>query len=179
MQEFPPSHITPFDFTEALALSVIGRLQQAVARLRQWHQAIDYEAICLVPPIPPDGATDDELDDLEAELGIVLPPDYRLLLRMWHYLVVDATTMIWGLGHEGIYITDRPWTADHYPTPGSYLVMGSYGSFADGDHLVIKLDSPTQPVLVYLHEDGPCLEFYAPNVSLALWRMVQELTQRG
>jgi hypothetical protein len=181
MSSFPPTHVGSFDFTEALALPAQERLQRAVEQLRHWHEITDYESFCLFPPIPSYGASQAELDDLEAELEITLPADYRLFLSMWVYIDVDPMRIIWGVRHEGIYITDHPWAADRYPIPGTYLVMGMYRRFArsNSDHLVIKLDVPEQPVLVYLHECGPSLEFYAPNVSLALWRMVHESMQQA
>jgi hypothetical protein len=178
---FPTTNVGTFDFAQALALSPRERLQHAIGQLRRWHQLTDYESSCFFPPIPSDGAAQAELDDLEAELEITLPTDYRLLLSMWVYIDVDPMRIIWGVRHEGIYITDHPWAADSYPVPGTYLVIGMYRRFAssDSDHLVIKLDAPEQPVLVYLHERGPSLEFYAPNVSLALWRMVHESMQQA
>jgi hypothetical protein len=103
MAAFPTTHVGSFDFTEALALPPQERLRRAVEQLRQWHEITDYESFCFFPPIPSYSASQAELDDLEAELEITLPADYRLFLSMWVYMDVDPMRIIWGVRHEGIY----------------------------------------------------------------------------
>ncbi len=54
------------------------------------------------------------------------------------------------------------------------LVCGYNWSFADGDQLLIPLDIPDPPVVLYLHEHGPAFEVFAPSFALALWRLAHE-----
>ena len=56
-----------------------------------------------------------------------------------------------------------------------YLVFGHYWAYADGDQLLYDVDSQSAKVIAYLHEHGPLYESYAPSLSLALWRMIDEI----
>jgi len=58
--------------------------------------------------------------------------------------------------------------------PGAFLAIGDYWRFADGDQLLLALDDSEQPVMAYFHEHEPRIEYFAPSVSLALWRLTHE-----
>ena len=69
-----------------------------------------------------------------------------------------------------------PWLSEDHPLPGGgrYLVVGDYFRYADGDQLLLPLDTSDPPVLLYRHENGPSCEQYAPSFSLAVWRLAFE-----
>ncbi len=171
--------IEDFDFTEALTLSPDARMRRAISLAER--QLVDRGLLGLfdiIPPIPPCGATDAELDRVRLSAGVPLPEEYASFLRHWRYLFLPDGYQIWGLDHEGISI-GSPWFSDQHRTGHRYLVFGHYWRYADGDQLLFDLDDPATPVVAYLHEHGPLYEQYAPSFSLALWRMVNEWIQDG
>lgn len=168
-----PIIVGSFDFESARTHSPEGLLEVCVGTLEERHRASGYTALCELPPIPPTGASDVELTSLEQELGVALPSDYRLLLSRWRYLDLGAGLTIWGLDYEGVSI-GRPWVSDEHPMGGRWLVVGDYWMHADGDQLMIELDSTDRAVMAYLHEYEGRTEYFAPSVSLALWRMLFE-----
>lgn len=165
--------IEPFDFTEALRLPAIPRMQSSVALAERHLIEKGLLELFDIPSIPPSGATDAELDGLRLTVGVALPDEYASFLRLWRYLSLDDGCRIWGLDHEGVGI-GSPWLSEEHRPGRRYLVFGDYWRHADGDQLLFDLDEPDTPVLVYLHEHGPLFEWYAPSFSLALWRMVSE-----
>ena len=165
--------IGDFDFTEALKLTPLDRMRNAVSLARR--RLADQGALgyFMIPPIPDRGATDAELDALQLGVGVDLPEEYAEFLRSWRYLIADDGYQVWGLDHEGVSI-GRPWVSDQHRDGHRYLVFGHYWRYADGDQLLFDLDDPATPVVAYLHEHGPSFERYAPTFSLALWRMLNE-----
>lgn len=170
--------IEDFDFTEALRLPVDARIRRSVSLAER--RLVDRGRFDLfdIPPIPPCGGTDAELDGLRLKAGVPLPDEYAAFLRHRRYLIVDDGYQIWGLDHEGVHI-GSPWFSDQHRIGHRHLVFGDYWRYADGDQLLFDLDDPGTPVVAYLHEHGPLFKWYAPSFSLALWRMVNELLQDG
>jgi hypothetical protein len=164
--------VPPFDFAEALSHDVDKRLELSVENVRRRLTAKGSWDLYDMPPVPPAGATEQELARLEASLGVPLPPEYRTFLTRWRYLIIGSGLQIWGFDHEGVGI-GTPWVSDTHPGGGTYLVFGDCWNYADGDQLLFDLNDPARPVLLYLHEHGPSFEQYAPSFSLALWRMVE------
>lgn len=166
--------LAPFDFRAALRLSVDERIQTCLHTVRQRHIDNGYLALCELPPITDSGATSAEISALEQGLGCVLPEDYRHLLSVCRYVVVAQGAALYGLADKGVYNCGPLYVVNNLLMPGRYLVMGDYWRFADGDQLLLALDKPAQPVMVYLHEHGPHMAYFAPTVTLALWRLVYE-----
>lgn len=161
-----PSHtrtfLEPYDFNQALEITVAERFQICIDRVEKYFENADD------PLVMPDGATTEELTDLEHELGIALPPEYAQFLRRWRYFDIDDGQAIYGLG------VNKPWLSTDHRHPYRYLVFGDYWSQSDGDQLMFDLNEPDFPVVVYLHDHGPLIEYFAPSFSLALWRIVHE-----
>lgn len=148
MGKYTNEIVEPYDFTEALALSVRVRF-------------------C--------GATESELTNLERNLGVQLPVEYRDFLTLCRYLKIADGCEIGGFDHDGVYVTECPWVYDKHRTGIQYLVFANYWQFADGDQLMFDLSDSTNPAIAYLHEHGPLFETYAPSFSFALWRLVHEI----
>jgi hypothetical protein len=165
--------VPAFDFSPALLLPVQERMRQCVNRVRERLTKEGHWDIFGIPPVPDIGATPEELQAIEAKLGVQLPEEYRAFLGSWRYLILDDGLVVWGLDHEGVSV-GRPWVSNKHRSGVRYLVFGYYWGYADGDQLLIDLDEPKYPVAVYLHEHGPLFESFAPSFSLALWRMVEE-----
>ncbi len=119
-------------------------------------------------------ATEEELSDLEDQLGASLPKEYRSFLSTCRYLKIDDGIEIGGFDHNGVYVTEMPWISEEHRPGKKYLVFADYWQYADGDQLMFDLSEKDLPVIAYLHEHGPLFEFYAPSFSLALWRLVHE-----
>jgi hypothetical protein len=64
--------LPPFDFTEALGLTVMQRLERAVQAVRSFHEKRGYESSG-IPAISSAGATGVELNALGQQLGVELP----------------------------------------------------------------------------------------------------------
>jgi hypothetical protein len=171
--------VPPFDFSEPEALSVAERFERSLRRARELLAANGYQELSDFPCIPA-GASDAELTDFEAWLvGTSLPDEYRQFLKMCRYLKVDDGIEVGGLDHEGVCVTEVPWVSDEHRTGEKYLVFANYWRYADGDQLMFDLSETSQPVVAYLHENGPLFEDYAPSFSLALWRLVHEADGDG
>jgi len=165
--------VPPFDFARARRLDPVQRMRVCIDQVRNGLIANGVWDLFGVPPVPTAGAAEDELQRLEAELGVPLPAEYREFLARWRYLVIEDGRRVWGLGHEGVSI-GTPWVSDDHRPGVRYLVFADYWAFADGDQLLFEVGTPSQAVVAYLHEHGPLYEQYAPSFSLALWRMVHE-----
>jgi len=166
--------IPPFDFAEALSYRTAERMRLCVDRVRHRLSSDGLWDIFLgLPPVPSDGASEGELQELESGHGVPLPPEYRAFLANWRYLIIGDGLKVWGLGHEGVSI-GWPWVSDRHRADARYLVFGDYWAYADGDQLMFDLSEAGGAVFVYLHEHGPLYEPFAPTFSLASWRMVRE-----
>lgn len=166
--------LSDYDFSDALALSVPDRLDACLKALLS--RGMD-EVTQGVAPIPLEGATEAELREVERVNGEALPPEYRAFLSLCRYLEVDDGLTIWGVGRaegDGPADTFAPWVSEDHGTDAPCWVVGDYWRYADGDQLLLLPEEPGQPVVLYLHEQGPALEPFAPSFSLALWRMVHE-----
>ena len=165
--------LSHYNFGAALTLDVGDRLRRAVSeaesRLARAASIDDADP----PPIPPMGATETEIAGLEVELGFALPGDYRTLLRRWRYLDFGTGCNVWGFGYNGSSI-GRPWLSTEHRPPYRYLVFGDYWAYGDGDQLLLDLNDPDTPVALYLHDHRGRIEYFAPTISLAVWRMVFE-----
>src|SRR5438552_2781697 len=172
MQPDEQSIVPPYDFTSALALTVVERLQQSVEDVKQFHKVIGYadweeESDSVPPAIPPSGGTPQEIVDLQKMLGIELPEEYVEFLLRWRYLEIKDGRTIWGLAYNGISRQGSPWVSEEHPTDGPCLVFADCWEYADGDQLLIPIQQKKAdgPVLLYLHEHGPRIEAYAPSFS--------------
>jgi hypothetical protein len=165
--------IEPFDFTDALKLSLDERMRTCVSEVEKRLSDQGLLEIFGVPPIASRGTTREELDALAQCIGVALPGEYASFLLNWRYLILDDGYRIWGLDHEGVSI-GSPWYSVQHSPGRRFLVFGDYWRYADGDQLMFDLDDPSTPIVAYLHEHGPLIEDYAPSFSLALWRMVRE-----
>ncbi|MEX2169712.1 MAG: SMI1/KNR4 family protein [Pirellulales bacterium] len=168
------NHVVPaFNFDDALQHTSDERVRLCVDNVRD--RLFRGELWCCfdIPPVPSSGATEEELQRLESNLGVTLPGEYRLFLAHWRYLDLGFGRRIWGFDHQGVSI-GCPWTSDSHMVGTRYLVFADYWAYADGDQLMFDLSNTRQEVTAYLHEHGPLLEAFAPSFSLALWRMVFE-----
>jgi hypothetical protein len=166
--------VPPFDFADALSYGPDERMRLCVDRVwRRLSNAGLWDIFLDIPPVPSNGASERELQGLEAGLGVPLPPEYRAFLSNWRYLIIDDGLKVWGFDHEGVSI-GRPWVSDLHRPDARYLVFGDYWGYADGDQLMFDLSEAHGAVVAYLHEHGPLYESFAPTFSLALWRMVHE-----
>jgi hypothetical protein len=128
-----------------------------------------------LPPVPVSGASEAELQQLESQLGVALPAEYRAFLRQWRYLHMGAGLQVWGFDHAGVSL-GAPWVSDRHQVGVRFLVFADYWGHADGDQLLFDLGASQGAVVAYLHEHGPLFEAFAPSFALALWRMVEEWT---
>lgn len=167
-------YVPDFDFREAKSLPLIERFHASIKRARLRLRRSGYQKVCGFPCIPEHGATDSELRGLETALHLPLPDEYRLFLALHRYLKIDDGYEIGGFDHDGTYVAEAPWVSERHREGTQYLVFANYWRYADGDQLMFDLSVATRPVIAYLHEHGPAFEFYAPSLSLALWRLVHE-----
>ena len=168
MKSQTPSPLHPFDLSPLESLTASERLDLAVTRARELV-AGRYEQVADYPPIPPIGATPQELNHLERSIGTPLPAEYRLFLSRWRYLDCGTGLLFWGLPFEGVSL-GSPWVSEEHQPGKRYLVFADYWAYADGDQLMFDLDDPSAPVVLYLHEHGPLIVSFAPSFSLALCR---------
>jgi hypothetical protein len=175
MAEHTNQIVPVFDFSEALKLNPEERCEESVRRVLNRIKLLDIADLVDAPMVPSNGATEEELNQLESELGHPLPGEYRDFLARWRYLYIDDFMKISGFDHEGLYVVDRPWFSQEHRHGVPYLVFGDYGAYADGDQLLFDLSDEDRQVVAYLHEHGPLYESFAPSFSLALWRIVNEV----
>ncbi len=163
-----------FDFRTAEALGLSDRFQICIERAKGIVQQESLEKILELPRIPSFGVTDSELQAFEALIGISLPFEYRQFLSVCRYISLGDGWEVGGFGIDGDSIVGTPWLSQEHRAGVEYLVFAEYWKYADGDQLLIDIHEPGQPVIAYLHEQGPLFELYAPSFSLALWRLVHE-----
>jgi len=161
--------LPPYDFSVALLLPVMERFERSVAILQERARAeaaIYGESLAPLQP----GFSEYEITDLERKQGAPFASEVREFLRQWKRVGGGG-----GFGFHGpdSWVTDEKFAGKRYPD-SSYLVVGDYWRYADGDLLIMPLTGETGKVLLYLHEDGPEIEEIAPSFSLALWRMAHE-----
>jgi hypothetical protein len=169
------AHIVPsYDFSEALALPVQERFARSLESAKAMLAENGYQEISDFPCVPGVGATEAELKQLESDLGVALPSEYRQFLAICRYLKIDDGREVGGLDHEGVHVTESPWVSVQHRSGVPYLVFANYWQFADGDQLMFDLSDDGHSVIAYLHEHGPLFELYAPTFSLALWRLTHE-----
>ena len=154
-------------------MTVTERFASCLARARVLAES--YQSLSDYPCVPEGGATASELAEIESDIGRPLPPEYREFLSRCRYLKIDDGREIGGFGHDGLYVTERPWISDKHRADVEYLVFANYWVYADGDQLMFDLSHSHYPVVAYLHEHGPLYETFAPSFSLALWRLVHEI----
>jgi hypothetical protein len=172
MRSSDPS--SPWELTvpqEVLALPVGERLQRAVKRVQDFHDATGYQRLFSEPLIPASGLSERELRELEAEVGAELPAEYRLFLQSWRYLIVMTGYHVWGVGGP---FEPRPWVCTQHVEGRRLLSCGDLSFEADGDDLVLDLDDPAAPALVWLH-DYQELRPFAESFSLAICKVVEYL----
>ncbi len=163
--------IPPYDFAAALMFSPQQRLDRCVAVARERLTTIDVGDN--LPAIPPCGASEEELTELARRLHVPVPEEYRLLLSNWRYLYFGPGLAIWGLSYHGVTV-GWPWVQAMPDRPGEYLIIGDYWRYSDGDQLMLDLTDPEAAAFIYLHESGSSVEYFAPSLSLAVWRMIHE-----
>ncbi len=158
------SVLPPYDFSEALALPITERFEQSVAILQKHEQAEMVIRGEVSTPNRP-GLSAIEIADLERSQGVSFAPEAKEFFRQWKRAEGGS-----GLGFHSL---DR-WITDTRLAETAYLIAGDYWRYADGDALIMPLSSETEKVFLYLHEDGPKIEEFAPSFSLALWRMAHD-----
>lgn len=166
--------VKPYDFAEAMTLTVSQRITRSLEKARERVAQNGYQRFSDFPCVPTDGATDSELTQLTDDVGGTLPTEYREFLWRCRYLKINDGCEIGGFTHDGVYVTEVPWVSEEHRQGVTYLVIANYWRFADGDQLMFDLSDPNHPVVAYLHEHGPLFEAYAPSFSLALWRLMHE-----
>ena len=203
IEDNEPSYTTTllesYDFTDALALTLEERFNSCIKRIENFHRQIGYpapsarDAGCVLvemdeagsqishlqlpePPIPSTGTTQSEIEKFEGRLGITLPTEYSQFLRLWRYLDIYDGYRIWPPDSPNLKDLTPYISGDHRP-PYKYLLFGDYWNFADGDGLMFDLNTPQSPVVLYLHDYGPLIEYFAPSFSLALWRIVSHISE--
>lgn len=172
-----PSHTTsflePYDFSAALSLSPDERFRICVEHVEEQYNINGLGWWEDVPMVPPSGASQQELKNLENTLCVPLPTEYSQFLTRWCYLSLEPSgSEIWGVSYKGNSV-GRPRLSTEHRTPFKYLVFGSYWKYGDGDQLMFDLNDSAVPVVIHLHEHR-LIEYFAPSFSLALWRMVHE-----
>ena len=170
ISRFSPHILPPFDFVPALAMSPHMRVQHARTTAIAHLHATGYVDDPAYSAIARRGASAEECASLERD--VVLPIEYRAFLLRWGALWIGTGRSIWGVHAGGI--GDRPWRSTKHRPPYQYLVCGDYWMYGDGDQLMIDLNTPEQPFVVYLHEWDRQIAWFAPSFSLALWRLVFE-----
>ena len=165
--------VPPFDFGAAESLALTERLRVCLDRARELVEITGYQEFVDQPCIP-DGATEAEVRQLQTDLGVALPEEYRQFLSLCRYLLIGDGRDIWGISRDDLAVTEKPWVSEAHRHGRRFLVFANYWRYADGDQLMFDLSERDQPVIAYLHEHGPLLEFFAPSFSLALWRWVHE-----
>lgn len=88
-----------FDFTEASSLSCEQRLKTSQAKLSAVCDIWMPPDLRNVPAIPAEGASEEELVQLEQENGMPLLAEYREFLRLCRYLDLVPGLGIWGVSH--------------------------------------------------------------------------------
>jgi hypothetical protein len=171
--------VPQYDFSAALALTVDERIARSLNSARRLVAENGYQKFSDYPCVPETGASEEELAELEGDLGRPLPDEYRKFLSQCRYLKIDDGCEIGGLDHNGVYVAAIPWISGNHRPGVKYMVFADYWRFADGDQLMFDLSDPIQPVVAYLHEHGPLYESYAPSFSLALWRLVNEVDKEA
>ncbi|HEX8231489.1 MAG TPA: SMI1/KNR4 family protein [Chloroflexia bacterium] len=168
--------LPPFDFSEPLGLTVMQRMERAVGTVKARHEATEYDKYNNYPSVPPLGATDLELTELQHQLGVEFPAEYTEFLRHWRYVDIGTGLNIYGLDYADFHPTAPVWVSDEHMEGSSCLVIADCFQYADGDQLLVPIHGRMgqEAVLLYLHEDGPKFEVFAPSFSLALWRLVFE-----
>lgn len=166
--------VKPYDFSATSSLTVSERLARSLETARSLVISNGYQRLSDFPCVPTVGASEAEIAQLESELGIPLPREYRQFLAVCRYLKIEDGREVGGLDHNGVYVTEIPWVSDEHRADVPYLVFANYWRFADGDQLLFDLSDATHPVIAYLHEHGPLYESFAASFSLALWRLVHE-----
>ena len=91
--------VPPFDFGEALGMTVVERMEQAVEDLRELCGRKGYgdKWNGIMPVIPTRGGSEEEIEKLEASLEFALPAEYKEFLRRWRYLEVGPGVSIGGI----------------------------------------------------------------------------------
>ena len=114
--------IPAFDFSDVAALSVEERIARSIERARELIAKYGLAQFHDAPMIP-HGATADELAVLERELGVSLPPEYRVFLARHRSLLLDDGYDIGGLDHAGVHYCEPLWVSDQHDTTTKYLVF--------------------------------------------------------
>jgi hypothetical protein len=172
MDRFTQRVLPTFGLSKAMSLGVIDRIDRCITLARD--RSANYPMPKGIPPVADGGATFDEIASLQSRLGISIPSELRMFWSRCRYLCLDDGMNIGGFDHAGIQVAEHVWLSENHMPGRRLLVIGAYWRYADGDQLLVDLDDATFPVAVYLHEDGPLFERYAPSFTLALWRLVHE-----
>jgi hypothetical protein len=156
--------LPPFDFGSYNAQTAI---MESVSKIREDHAEAglpDGEAVC------PQGMSRTELDEMEDNLGTKLPAAYQEIILAHRYVAVDDGAVIFGMDPSGLY--GPPWLSDEHEPGRSWLVIGRYWMYADGDDLL--MDPGSGEVYVYLHEYEGRIEGFAGDAKEALYRLAFE-----
>lgn len=174
MASYSHNVLPPFDFRTAENHDFPDRLQICIERAKQIVRDEALEDILELPRVPDFGVIESELREFEALIKIPLPFEYRQFLSVCRYISLGDGWEVGGFVINGDSIVGTPWLSQEHRASVEYLVVAEYWKYVDGDQLLIDIHEPGQPVIAYLHEQGPLFELYAPSFSLALWRLVHE-----
>ncbi len=159
-------HWIPEPTPAVMRLSVQDRFLRAVERVRYYDAQTRMSDLGDLPSIPDSGCPEEELDRLEKTLGIALPREYRKFLGHWTHLTIYDGFAVWGPRHHELWVEDNFFQPDH-----RFLVCGDCWLDANGDQLLLDLDTPGEPVAVWCH-DRREVRPVAPSFSLALSAIV-------
>lgn len=174
--------LVEFDFGAALGRSPREVIAESVEWFRE--RQVARELVGLFDPIPLSAASTGEITALEESVGVSLPGEYRVFLKTTRSITVDDGARIFGVLGSGS-TAGEPWISDGHMAGRQFLVFGDYWGFADGDQLLFDMSIPSEAVFLYLHDPPfdrggptrrPCLEEYASSFSLALSRLVSDVS---
>lgn len=170
----------PFYFHNAEGLTVNERFDRAVDMLSIFNKNANEETLHLYQP--KSGAKEEELNALEAELGLALPTEHKKLLRRWRFFRFYD-----GYFDSGRFLgpaskkpnLPRPWLI------GNKLVLGQASSVSNCSFLAVDTYDINGPVQFIERWDGEHgvdapnertydIHEFAPSVSLAFYRIAVE-----
>jgi hypothetical protein len=163
------------DSFEMPSLDDGSALNRAIEKMRRIYALSSYpvEEEKMPRPIPTDGCSREEVDDLEAELGHKLPSSYREFLLTHRYLALSDGVSVLGIHKEGEVGYGGPWLSSEHEPGKQWLVVGKYWRYADGDDLLMEV--ATGRIYAYLHEYEGKIEPFADSIQKAVYRMVNEV----
>ena len=126
------------------------------------------------PSIPSEGLSPEKIEDFEKQVGCQFPEGLRMLYSRYRYLSFSDSFKVFGVHSPEEVGYGSPWISDQHEKGRDWLVLGQYWRHADGDDLLMDLQSGE--VYAYLHEYRGKIEWYAPSIAAAVFRSVFEVS---